>query len=321
MVFYFLLFTVSLIVSYFVLIYSNLISKKLNIIDLPIKFSIHKFPTPKTGGIIILLILLINFFTSSLNSFEALNIIEFLVIFIIFIIGLVDDIIDIKPTIRIILLCVLSIILIKHNEVFLISDLDFKNFYKSNILLKNFDIIVFCNAFNFVDGINGLAVSLSIIWIILLPIDFGEKTLICTSLFFILINNLKNKIFLGNSGSLVLSFYISIKFIENYNINEFLLADQILICFLIPGLDLIRLFFERISNKKSPFSGDLNHLHHLMFKFFSSTNKSIIFYLFVVLLPIAFSIFSEIKSLYIILSTSIFYLIFVIYSKKTLKNL
>ena len=328
MIFYFFLFTISLIISYSVYIYSNLISKNLNIIDLPNENSVHKFPTPKTGGIIILLILLIDFLRSNLNDFEVLNLIEFLIIFIIFLIGLVDDIIDIKPIIRIILLAVLSIVLIKSNEIFLISDLNFKNFYKSNILLDNFDIfftvfciIVFCNSFNFIDGINGLAISLGILWIVLLPIDFGEKILICASLLFILINNLKNRIFLGNSGSLVLSFYIAIKFIENYNKNQFLLADQILICFLIPGLDLIRLFFERISNKKSPFSGDLNHLHHLMLKFFSSTNKSLIFYLLFALAPIAFSILSEIKSLYIVLMTVIFYIIFVIYSKKNLKNL
>ena len=275
-----------------------------------------------------MLIILINFLTSSLNGFELSNLIEFLIIFIIFIIGLVDDITDIKPIIRIILLSVLSVILITSNEIFLISDLNFKNFYNSNISLNNFDIlftvfciIVFCNSFNFVDGINGLAISLGILWIFLLPIDLVEKTLVCTSLFFILINNIKNKIFLGNSGSLVLSFYIAIKFIENYNKNEFLLADQILICFLIPGLDLIRLFFERISNKKSPFSGDLNHLHHLMIKFFSSGNKSLVFYFLIFLIPIVFSIFTEIKSFNIILTTVIFYLGFVTYIKKNLKNL
>ncbi len=328
MIFYFILFTISLGVSYLVVIYSNLISKKLNIFDLPNENSIHKFPTPKTGGIIIILIILIDFLTSSLNGFEFLNLLEFLIIFIIFIIGLIDDITDLKPIIRIVLLSVLSVILITFNEIFLISDLNFKNFYNSNISLNNFNmiftvfcIIVFCNSFNFVDGINGLAISLGILWIFLLPIDLGEKILVCASLFFILINNIKNKIFLGNSGSLVLSFYIAIKFIENYNKNEFLLADQILICFLIPGLDLIRLFFERISNKKSPFSGDLNHLHHLMIKFFSSANKSLVFYFLIVLIPIVFSVLTEIKSLYIILMTVIFYLGFVTLIKKNLKNL
>tara|TARA_A100001015_G_scaffold321538_1_gene452830 strand:+ start:1318 stop:2304 length:987 start_codon:yes stop_codon:yes gene_type:complete len=328
MIFYIILFTISFGVSYLVVINSNLISKKLNIFDLPNKNSIHKFPTPKTGGIIIMLIILINFLTSSLNGFEFLNLVEFLIIFIIFIIGLIDDITDLKPVIRIILLSVLSVVLITFNEIFLISDLNFKNFYKSNIFLGDFNIfftvfciIVFCNSFNFVDGINGLAISLGILWVFILPIDLGEKILVCTSLFFILINNIKNKIFLGNSGSLVLSFYIAIKFIENYNKHEFLLADQILICFLIPGLDLIRLFFERILNKKSPFSGDLNHLHHLMIKFFSSANKSLVFYFLIVLIPIMFSVFTEIKSLYIILITVIFYLSFVIYIKKNLKNL
>ena len=261
-----------------------------------------------------------------LNDFKVSNLIEFFIIFIIFIVGLIDDIFDLKPIIRIVLLTLFSLLLIKSNEIFLISDLNFKNFYNTDIYLKEFAtiftifcIIVFCNSFNFIDGINGLAISLGILWILLIPIDIIEKILIVTSLLFILINNLKNKIFLGNSGSLLLSFYIAIKFIEYYNKTEFLLADQIFICFLIPGLDLVRLFFERIINKRSPFSGDLNHFHHFIFRYFSSINKSLTFYLFLVSISIAFSFLSEIKSLYIVIFNFILYFIFLNYFKRKLK--
>tara|TARA_B100000902_G_scaffold8533_1_gene10737 strand:- start:53797 stop:54777 length:981 start_codon:yes stop_codon:yes gene_type:complete len=317
---------ISVIASYSVFINSNFISKKLKIIDLPKKNSIHKIPIPKTGGIIILTILFIEFSITSLNDFRVSDLIEFFIIFIIFIIGLIDDIIDLKPIIRIILLTLFSLLLIKSNEIFLITDLNFKNFYNTDIYLKEFAtiftifcIIVFCNSFNFIDGINGLAISLGILWILLIPIDIIEKILIVTSLLFILINNLKNKIFLGNSGSLLLSFYIAIKFIEYYNKTEFLSADQIFICFLIPGLDLVRLFFERIFNKRSPFSGDLNHFHHLIFRYFSSTNKSLVFYLFLVSTSIAISFLSEIKSLYIVIFNFILYFIILSYFKRKLK--
>ncbi len=317
---------ISIITSYIIFINSNFISKKLKIIDLPKENSVHKIPIPKTGGIIILLILLIEFLISSLSDFKIIDLIEFFIIFIIFIIGLIDDMVDLKPIVRIILLTLFSLFLIKSNEIFLISDLHFKNFYNTDIFLRQFGIIftifciiVFCNSFNFIDGINGLAISLGILWILLIPIEITEKVLIITSLFFILINNLKNKIFLGNSGSLLLSFFIAIKFIEYYNKTGFLSADQIFICFLIPGVDLVRLFFERISNKKSPFSGDLNHFHHLILKYFSSTNKSLLFYLVFVSIPIAFSFLSEIKSFIIIILTIILYFIFLNYFKSKLK--
>lgn len=323
MIIYVTFFIISLITSYAIFINSNFISQKLRIIDLPDENSINRLPTPKTGGIIILAVLLIEFLISSINGFEILNFIEFIIILSIFIIGLVDDIFDIKPILRIILLTIISIVLLKSNEVFLIKDLQFKNFNNTDIFLNEyaliftiFCIVVFCNSFNFVDGINGLAISLGILWILLTPIDIFEKILTITSLFFILINNLRNKIFLGNSGSLILSFYISIKFISNYNENGFLLADQIFVCFLIPGLDLIRLFFERISKNRSPFSGDLNHLHHLLFKYFSSTYKALFFYLILVSIPVAISIFSNLKSLYILIGTTILYFTTIFYFKK-----
>jgi len=328
MIIYVTFFIISLITSYAIFINSNFISQKLKIIDLPDENSINRLPTPKTGGIIILAVLLIEFLMSCINGFEILNFIELIIILSIFIIGLVDDIVDIKPTLRIILLAIISIVLLKSNEVFLIKNLQFKNFYNTGIFLNEyaliftiFCIVVFCNSFNFVDGINGLAISLGILWILLTPIDIFEKILIITSLFFILINNLRNKIFLGNSGSLILSFYISIKFISNYNENGFLLADQIFICFLIPGLDLIRLFFERISKHRSPFSGDLNHLHHLLLKYFLSTYKALFFYLIFVSIPIVITILSELKSLYIFIGTTILYFIIIFYFKKKLKNL
>ena len=159
--------------------------------------------------------------------------------------------------------------------------------------------MVFCNAFNFIDGINGLSISAGLIWIVAMPLTIQENILIILSLLIILFFNLKNKIFLGNSGASILSFYISINYIKYYNENKFLYADQILLFFLIPGLDLIRLFVVRIMKQKSPFNGDLDHLHHLMLKYFNSDKKALISCIFIIIGPILLSTFTNIKSLYI----------------------
>ena len=313
-----------LFVTHIILSKSNFIAKKLKIIDLPNKQSIHNKPIPKTGGIVIASVIIINFlFLNIINDWEFLNIVEFFSIISVFIVGLMDDVLDLKPSLRIFFLSIITFILTYTNQIFLIEVLNFQNFGATSFLLGSFSliftifcIVVFCNSFNFIDGINGLAISVSLIWIILIPLELNEKFSIIFCLIYILINNVRNKIFLGNSGSLILSFYIAIKFVEYYNKDQFLQADQIFICFLIPGLDLIRLFFERISNKKSPFSGDLNHLHHLLINYLSSKNKSLVIYLFLVLIPIIASVFFEIKSLEIIITTIILYLILIFFLKK-----
>ena len=78
--------------------------------------------------------------------------------------------------------------------------------------------------------------------------------------------NFKNKIYLGDNGVFINSFIISYFIIKsyNYNIESALKSDEILLLFLIPALDLIRLFISRIMNLKNPFSGDRNHIHHLL---------------------------------------------------------
>ena len=85
--------------------------------------------------------------------------------------------------------------------------------------------------------------------------------LIIFNLFFLFQNN-RNKCFLGDSGTYLISFilgYMSIKF---YNNQDIVFADEIVLVMLIPGLDLMRLFFFRILKKRHPFSPDRHHLHH-----------------------------------------------------------
>ena len=67
---------------------------------------------------------------------------------------------------------------------------------------------------------------------------------------------------MGDSGTYLISFilgYMSIKF---YNNQDIVFADEIVLVMLIPGLDLMRLFFFRILQKRHPFSPDRQHLHH-----------------------------------------------------------
>ncbi len=326
MIYYFFLTVITFIISITIIFNSNKIAKKLKIIDNPSKNSIHFNPIPKTGGLIILTVILLNYF---LFIYFGINIsdakIELLCLSLVFLVGLIDDSINLKPLLRIFLIILISIILITLNEKYIIKELIFYNFNDQSIYLKKlsfiftiFCILVFCNAFNFIDGINGLSISAGLIWIVIVPLSMQENILIILSLLIILFFNLKNKIFLGNSGASILSFYISINYIKYYNENKFLYADQILIFFLIPGLDLIRLFVVRIMKQKSPFNGDLNHLHHLMLKYFNSDKKALISCIVIITAPILLSTFTNIKSLYIVGFSTLFYFFIIGFLKKKL---
>ena len=86
-----------------------------------------------------------------------------------------------------------------------------------------------------------------------------------------LIFNLKNKIFLGNNGAYLISFFIGVFLIKLYNQSlssiEFG-SDRIFLMLMIPGIDMLDCSFFRILNKKNPLSRDQNHLHHYLKKSF-----------------------------------------------------
>ena len=110
--------------------------------------------------------------------------------------------------------------------------------------------------------------------------------LILIFLFFIYLfffNIFKGKYFLGNSGSLIIGALIAFSTIKAYNSN-FIgnnSAEDIFILFLIPGVDMLRLFTQRIIKRKNPFEADRSHLHHLLIKKFS-LQKILLGYFFII---------------------------------------
>tara|TARA_A100000164_G_C21561573_1_gene609748 strand:- start:71 stop:634 length:564 start_codon:yes stop_codon:yes gene_type:complete len=183
---------------------------------------------------------------------------------------------------------------------------------------------VLLNAFNFTDGINCLATLIGLSWLIYLIIKF-PATLNLYLIFFIfllffLIINIFNKSYLGDSGNYIISSIIGTLIIclnERFPLMFF--VEEIFLLFLIPGLDLIRLFYVRISNKKSPFIGDLKHLHHLMFNKFGYI-KSLLIYIALINIPIYIYLYFNFPLIYTILLTSIVYFILIKISSKDLSH-
>ena len=137
------------------------------------------------------------------------------------------------------------------------------------------------------DGINGNSGIIFLTYLVLLYDENNELNyfinFIFISLIIFLFFNLKNKLYMGDSGIYFISFLISLYTISSYNFGTSnLSSEKIFLIFMIPGIDMFRLFCLRLYKKKNPFKGDLYHLHHLLIKSFDLKYALIIYLLLIV---------------------------------------
>jgi UDP-GlcNAc:undecaprenyl-phosphate GlcNAc-1-phosphate transferase len=244
-----------------------------------------------------------------------------------FILGIVDDTINLNYRIKFFLTIILIMLLLLLDNSFILSKINF-SFFSNTIYLNKFAIpftilcfLLFLNAFNMFDGINLQAAlySLSLfLFFIQNDLFIVLNLLMLIPLIIFITKNYNGEIFLGNNGSFLLPFFFSSLFIKNYNINNIKYADEIVICMLIPGLDMLRLFICRVYNKKNPFKADKNHLHHLIMQ--SSNYKNTIIIISILsFLPIFLKLL-ELKNILIISIVLTIYLIIYFYYRNNSKK-
>ena len=153
-------------------------------------------------------------------------------------------------------------------------------------LLTIFVVVAIVNAINFVDGIDGLATAIIILFVLCFEFFsaqtstfFNFSILIILTLLPLFYFNFRKdrKIFLGDSGSLFLGGVVAIYTISimsnnyiirpEYDLHKIIFFLSILI---YPVTDIIRIFFIRVINGKSPFIADNNHIHHIVLNKFNN---------------------------------------------------
>ena len=263
------------------------IAIKKNLMDEPGDRRSHVVSTPSLGGI--------GIFAGTLFSiilwtpFEHFGDLQYILcsFIIIFLIGAKDDIDPMSPSKKFLGELFAATILVFKANVRLTSLYGIFGFgelpYVVSILLSIFVIIVIINAFNLIDGINGLSGGLGtlicvVFGIWFLKVDSVELAMVAFALAGSLVAFLKYnitpaKIFMGDTGALLLGLVASIltiKFIELHNVLEdktfaFDAAPSMAIAILIlPLFDTLRVFTIRLLNGKSPFHPDRNHIHHMV---------------------------------------------------------
>lgn len=268
------------------------------LMDQPNKRSSHIKITPTLGGISFFYTLIFAlFFLKGWDKYdEAIYFIPGLTI--LFIVGLKDDLVVLSPYTKLIAQLV-SILFILSNESFMIHSLNgFFGVYEIPIyvyyIVGGFMMLTIINAYNLIDGIDGLAAIVGIVILMIYTTIFYITNeyfyvLLCLTLNGCLIAFLSfnlsssRKIFMGDTGSLIVGFIIgtlTLKFLalspESYDSLPFLLENVPLIAIsilIVPLFDTARIFTIRLANKKSPFSPDRNHTHHILIDYFKISHK------------------------------------------------
>lgn len=304
-----------------IFIYLN--AKKISLQTNLFKKGIDETPLLGGVGIYFFFIFGIFFFLSFEKEIIYTNL--YLLIFssIVFFIGIADDIYDLSYKFRLISIFLFLFLFLCLDSRFVLNELYFETNNKTYVFeyfsyfLTPFFILLMLNSMNMADGINGISGLIFLSYIFLLFDQSNELNFfiifIIISLVIFLIFNLNKKLYMGDSGIYFLATLISLYTIYEYKFgNSNLSCEKIFMFFMIPGIDMFRLFCLRLSKKKNPFKGDLNHLHHLLIKKHSHF-ISLVIYIFLILWPNLILKLFNFNPLYLIISNIIAYSLIVIY--------
>ena len=261
--------------------------------------SSHTKQTPNLGGLVFFIAVIFAIYFSQQWDYSNVGMSIIPGLLILFFIGLKDDLMVISPVTKIVAqLCAISFILV--HPAFQVEVLH--GFLGINhiplvvsIPISAFLMLFIINAFNLIDGIDGLAAMVAIVifgvvgflfFLLNLYFFVGVSIVMIGSLAAFLRYNLssKNKIFMGDTGSLLIGFLISCAVMRIFAMSPILLKQLpfmtenlhlvVLSLLVVPFFDTARVFTVRLLSRKSPFSADRNHVHHLLIDYLHFSHKT-----------------------------------------------
>lgn len=277
---------IAYLITFFLLPFIIRIARINKLFDLPDERKTHDYPISSLGGIaiftaLLMSLLLVYDFRSFGNEFQF----YLAAFFVIFIIGVIDDIFILKAWKKV-LGQLASVALLTLKAHLLITNLQgFLGIYQltefQSIAITFFSLMLLINAFNLVDGVDGLAATLGMVTCMLfglffvlngqIPYGILAFSISGSLLAFLIYNFPPAKIFMGDSGSTLIGLVVAvlaIRFVETAAVETVFsvqcppaIAFSIL---LLPLIDVLRVITLRLLKKKSPFKPDRNHLHHLL---------------------------------------------------------
>jgi len=151
-----------------------------------------------------------------------------------------------------------------------------------NQVFITFCIVIIINGTNFIDGMNANVLFYYFItFLIILKIDsnynlfFSREAIniLILLLLILIILNLYSKLFMGDSGSYIISLMTSYFFINLYLMNQFISPFFIVLLLWYPAYENLFSIIRKFTLGKSPIKPDNDHLHHLIMKFLKNYFK------------------------------------------------
>jgi len=258
--------------------------RKYRLYDIPNARKEHSGPIPTMGGIAIVSGMMSALFLWFPFSSQPGQVSFFFSVVVLLALGIMDDLKDLSAKYKFIvqlalagLVAVAGIRITSFDGLFGIYEIPVTAQYTLTILA----IVGITNAFNLIDGIDGLAGGLGFMSLVILGLFLAMSGDLNTSLIafslaggilaFLYFNFNPARIFMGDTGSLVLGFVtavLCIRLMEVNLVSAYPVLPHapvfVLSIVLIPVFDTLRVFAVRIWNGKSPFSPDKTHIHHLL---------------------------------------------------------
>ena len=269
----------------------------LGLTDIPNERSSHTKITPRGAGIGFGFSFFISILVFELALFLEYWIV-FLAIFMVFLVGILDDHKDASPRAKFYVIFLATFLLflddISIYSLGVFLGFDLKLSYLA-LPFTMFALAGFTNALNLIDGLDGLAGTISLVILsTFLYIGYinNDNLIVTLCLFsmtsvlaFLIFNWNPARIFMGDSGSLFLGFIISIVAVLSL---KYIHPISVFYLTALPIIDTIVVMLRRIRKKISPFSPDKTHIHHILLGFFSKKVKTTV--IFLILMQCLFSI-------------------------------
>lgn len=276
--------------------------------DVTDKRKIHKGSVSNLGGIAIFAAIVLGYSLSGYaEDFRGYP--YFIVaITLLFFTGFKDDLTSLRPRTKVLLQLMASIFIVVGCEMYVGNLYGVLGIYELHVVvavpLTIFSIIVTINSFNLIDGIDGLAGGIGSLIATFFGIGFfiaESYELAALSLIIVVVlssflyfNMEPAKIFMGDTGSLVIGLciailavnYANLSGIDSYHVvfgNTSPVYTAIIL--VIPFYDTLRVFIRRMYRNKSPLSADKDHIHHTLINL-GYSHKHSSFYLYVVMIVI-----------------------------------
>lgn len=272
-IYIFTLISIIVIFTHFIVIK---ISAKLNLKVKPGARKIHKKPTPFTGG----LTLIISFLLLT-KLFELNYNIEIIILYsiLIFFCGFIDDIFELNPGPKLLLMISPIVMLVFYENIYLTNLGEYKilgtvSLGKADKLFTILCVLLLINSINYVDGIDGLALS-QVIFALAYFLFLSKNPeiqkhltyliLIYTIILTFNISTGSFKTFIGDGGSLMSGFilsFITITLFKDFNIQP----SKLIWALVYPVFDFLSVNILRIKHKRNIFSPGVDHFHHIILR-------------------------------------------------------